>query len=100
MFHEKALNRTINVCLVKIVSQKNQIKTATFFTVKSFNKTNAIPFVYEQIIFTKNASKRINIHPKMICTPKVRHFWRCIFLWQRKVKFKTDTRQNSRCVLY
>ena len=20
----------------------------------------------------------------MICTPKVRHFWRCIFLWQKK----------------
>ena len=65
MFHKKALNRAINVCLVKIVSQKNQIKTATFSTVKSFNKTNAIRFVFEQIIFTKNASKRINIHPKM-----------------------------------
>ncbi len=45
------------MCLVKIVSQKNQIKTATFSTVKSINKTNAIPFVFEQIIFTKNASK-------------------------------------------
>ena len=20
----------------------------------------------------------------MICTPKVRHFWRCIFLWQKR----------------
>lgn len=57
MFHKKALNRTINVCLVKIVSQKNQIKTATFSTVKSINKINAIGFVFEQIIFTKNASK-------------------------------------------
>ena len=57
MFHEKALNRTINVCLVKIVSQKNQIKTATFSTVKSINKINGIRFVFEQIIFTKNARK-------------------------------------------
>lgn len=62
MFHEKALNRAINVCLVKIVSQKNQIKTATFSTVKSFNKTNAIRFVFEQIIFTKNASKSKKNH--------------------------------------
>jgi len=22
----------------------------------------------------------------MICTPKVRHFWRCIFLWQKRDK--------------
>lgn len=70
MFHKKALNRTINVCLVKIVSQKNQIKTATFSTVKSINKINAIRFVFEQIIFTKNARKSkktthlFDMHPK------------------------------------
>jgi len=45
------------VCLVKIVSQKNQIKTPTFSTVKSINKINAIRFVFEQIIFNKNARK-------------------------------------------
>ncbi len=28
-----------------------------------------------------------NVKGKMICTPKVRHFWRCIFLWQRKGNF-------------
>ena len=29
----------------------------------------------------------------MICTPKVRHFWRCIFLWVKKavrIKYKFD----------
>ena len=62
MFHKKALNRAINVCLVKIVSQKNQIKTATFSTVKSINKINAIPFVFEQIIFTINARKSKKNH--------------------------------------
>ncbi len=36
---------------------------------------------------------------KMICTPKVRHFWRCIFLWQRKGKNIENTRQNSNYLL-
>ena len=35
----------------------------------------------------------------MICTPKVRHFWRCIFLWQRKDKNIENTRQNSNYLL-
>ena len=35
----------------------------------------------------------------MICTPKVRHFWRCIFLWQRKGKNIENTRQNSNYLL-
>ena len=34
-----------------------------------------------------------------ICTPKVRHFWRCIFLWQRKGKNIENTRQNSNYLL-
>ena len=44
-----------------------------------------------------------NTEPKrlkrMICTPKVRHFWRCIFLWQRKDKNIENTRQNSNYLL-
>ena len=33
----------------------------------------------------------------MICTPKVRHFWRCIFLWvKEKTKFIV---QNLKSVL-
>ena len=35
----------------------------------------------------------------VICTPKVRHFWRCIFLWQRKDKNIENTRQNSNYLL-
>lgn len=35
----------------------------------------------------------------LICTPKVRHFWRCIFLWQRKGKNIENTRQNSNYLL-
>ena len=35
----------------------------------------------------------------LICTPKVRHFWRCIFLWQRKDKNIENTRQNSNYLL-
>ena len=38
---------------------------------------------------------RVNV----ICTPKVRHFWRCIFLWQRKDKNIENTRQNSNYLL-
>ena len=37
--------------------------------------------------------------PFLICTPKVRHFWRCIFLWQRKDKNIENTRQNSNYLL-
>ena len=36
---------------------------------------------------------------ELICTPKVRHFWRCIFLWQRKGKNIENTRQNSNYLL-
>ena len=32
----------------------------------------------------------------LICTPKVRHFWRCIFLWQKKERYRKNTRQNSK----
>ena len=47
----------------------------------------------------------VNIHQikkvttALICTPKVRHFWRCIFLWQRKGKNIENTRQNSNYLL-
>ena len=40
-----------------------------------------------------------NTCKEMICTPKVRHFWRCIFLWQRKGKNIENTRQNSNYLL-
>ena len=43
----------------------------------------------------KNSKKAVNV----ICTPKVRHFWRCIFLWQRKGKNIENTRQNSNYLL-
>jgi len=39
------------------------------------------------------------VKDNMICTPKVRHFWRCIFLWQRKGKNIENTRQNSNYLL-
>ena len=49
------------------------------------------------------ARRRMNNFKKnlanMICTPKVRHFWRCIFLWQRKDKNIENTRQNSNYLL-
>ena len=35
----------------------------------------------------------------MICTPKVRRFWRCIFLWVKQDEKTGDTRQNLRCVI-
>ena len=35
----------------------------------------------------------------MICTPKVRHFWRCIFLWVKQEEKTKHTRQNSKYVL-
>ena len=37
-----------------------------------------------------------NGHAILICTPKVRHFWRCIFLCQKKVSNIKNTRQNSK----
>ena len=32
--------------------------------------------------------------PVMICTPKVRHIWRCIFLWAKQEEKTKRTRQN------
>lgn len=46
-----------------------------------------------------NAPKIEETRIDMICTPKVRHFWRCIFLWQRKGKNIENTRQNSNYLL-
>ena len=31
---------------------------------------------------------------KLICTPKVRHFWRCIFLWVKQEEKIKDIVQN------
>ena len=33
---------------------------------------------------------------RLICTPKVRHFWRCIFLWVRQDEQIKNTVQNSK----
>ena len=33
---------------------------------------------------------------EMICTPKVRHFWRCIFLCQKEVQYSKNIVQNSK----
>ena len=43
----------------------------------------------------------IGIKPthKMICTPKVRHIWRCIFLWAKQEEKTKRTRQNSKSML-
>ena len=35
----------------------------------------------------------------MICTPKVRHIWRCIFLWAKQEEKTKRTRQNSKSML-
>ena len=37
--------------------------------------------------------------PILICTPKVRHFWRCIFLWVKQEEKTKTTRQNSKYLL-
>ena len=51
--------------------------------------------------FDENQLREINkfLNSAVICTPKVRHFWRCIFLWQRKGKNIENTRQNSNYLL-
>lgn len=36
---------------------------------------------------------------RMICTPKVRHIWRCIFLWAKQEEKTKRTRQNSKSML-
>lgn len=35
----------------------------------------------------------------LICTPKVRHIWRCIFLWAKQEEKTKRTRQNSKSML-
>ena len=30
--------------------------------------------------------------PLLICTPKVRHFWRCIFLWEKQ-------KEKTKCIV-
>lgn len=44
---------------------------------------------------TPKEREEVKKHAVMICTPKVRHFWRCIFLWRGKGKSKKDIVQNS-----
>ena len=44
-------------------------------------------------------SKKKLLLETLICTPKVRHFWRCIFLWVKRDKKAKHTRQNSKYVL-
>ncbi len=47
----------------------------------------------------RSNNKQKEMTAALICTPKVRHFWRCIFLWQRKGKNIENTRQNSNYLL-
>ena len=59
-------------------------------------------FNNEEITMFADTSVKISENEKsavVICTPKVRHFWRCIFLWQRKGKNIENTRQNSNYLL-
>jgi len=54
--------------------------------------------IVSAVIFKEKISKKEWLSV-VICTPKVRHFWRCIFLWQKRDKIKESTRQNSKSVL-
>ena len=64
------------------------------FNLEEYNMTND-DYVNDYI---DAESEEEAIHT-VICTPKVRHFWRCIFLWQRKGKNIENTRQNSNYLL-
>ncbi|MFR4022411.1 MAG: hypothetical protein ACLTZI_04990 [[Eubacterium] siraeum] len=47
----------------------------------------------------KYNTKRNRQKKKLICTPKVRHIWRCIFLWAKQEEKTKRTRQNSKSML-
>ena len=40
-----------------------------------------------------------SLYDIVICTPKVRHIWRCIFLWAKQEEKTKRTRQNSKSML-
>ncbi|MFR4023412.1 MAG: sulfite exporter TauE/SafE family protein [[Eubacterium] siraeum] len=50
------------------------------------------------VSFTNKPCKKRS-DSKMICTPKVRHIWRCIFLWAKQEEKTKRTRQNSKSML-
>ncbi len=66
--------------------------------VRTFKSENILYNIYKEVLADVKKSKK-NTHTALICTPKVRHFWRCIFLWQRKGKNIENTRQNSNYLL-
>ena len=60
-------------------------------------RKNVVRFIGNHEFMMYTILKKLTV--EMICTPKVRHFWRCIFLWQRKDKNIENTRQNSNYLL-
>lgn len=50
---------------------------------KTFTETNDLQAVLDALK-SANLQTIDNQAPQVICTPKVRHFWRCIFLWVKQ----------------
>lgn len=72
------------------------IKNKIFKIIQPADNSSIISKMFDLVIVTLILINTVTI---MICTPKVRHFWRCIFLWQRKDKNIENTRQNSNYLL-
>lgn len=85
---------------------KNDITVSPTIIDKETKKVSSATlqnFIEDRDAFAKNIlgeKKEVTKNGEtLICTPKVRHFWRCIFLWQRKDKNIENTRQNSNYLL-
>ena len=63
-------------------AEVNEITSYLTSTKNRLNEYNLSSVLYKFIcifIFDKKSDSRF-----VICTPKVRHFWRCIFLWKKQ----------------
>ena len=73
------------------------------FGMDESNPEGVCPQLYKGIlrvrfVYSKNALIKRK-HAKLICTPKVRHFWRCIFLWVKEEEKTKIIVQNLKSVL-
>ena len=96
----RALHDKLSGDIQELQKRKTEIK-AKLSVAKAQQKTNAINQAVGGIASNKSAfdaleekanrmvdeaeaMSKLNAPPEMICTPKVRHLWRCIFLCQKE----------------
>ena len=72
----------------------NDSRVYSLVNLSAYNRNSFILDMKNKIdVISKSFPYKVDF---LICTPKVRHFWRCIFLCQKEVQYSKNIVQNSK----